>query len=543
MIARARHTILDIAPDNDGKEGELSMNQIQQVPGHSPSGSDSPAHGTVLLTGATGYIGGRLGPRLLEAGYRLRCVVRSKRKLAGRVWANDARVEIMELSLDDVDRLSEAMQGCCAAYYLVHSMQATGHGYAEQDRRLASAFAEAASRAALGRIIYVGGLGELGDRLSEHLSSRREVERVLAAGGTPVTVLRAAMIIGSGSASFEILRYLVERLPIMITPRWVNTQVQPIAIRNMLHDLVTCLDAPEAIGQTLDVGGPDVLTYRELMQIAAKAMGLRRRWIIPVPVLTPRLSALWIHLVTPVPYRMARPLGEGLRNRVVCRDDRAQQLMPQRLLTVAEAIDEALGRHKQGEVETAWSDAGALPGDAAWAGGTEFVDQRRVQVQACAEAVFEAVCRVGGAHGWYGANGLWRLRGAIDRLVGGPGLRRGRRHPQEIGVGDALDFWRVTEVSRPTHLALHAEMKLPGRATLTFDIEPDGDTRCTLVQTARFRPRGLAGLAYWYAVRPLHGLVFRGMLQGIREAAHEQARALTTATNAGEAQRPGSDLS
>ena len=505
-------------------------------PQHEP---DSPGRGTVLLTGATGYIGGRLGPRLLDAGYHLRCVVRSKRKLAGRAWTSDSRVEIMELSLDDVDRLSEAMGGCCAAYYLVHSMQAAGHAYAEEDRRLASAFAEAAGRASLPRIIYVGGLGELGDRLSEHLSSRREVERVLADGGTPVTVLRAAMIIGSGSASFEILRYLVERLPIMVTPRWVDTQVQPIAIRNVLHVLVACLGTPATIGQTLDVGGPDVLTYRELMQTAARAMGLRRRWIMPVPVLTPRLSALWIHLVTPVPYRMARPLGEGLRNRVVCRDDRAQQLMPQRLLTVAEAIDEALGRHRQGEVETAWSDAGVLPGDAPWAGGTEFVDQRRVRVDASAEVVFQAVCRVGGAHGWYGADGLWWLRGVMDRLVGGPGLRRGRRHPQEIGVGDALDFWRVTEISRPTHLCLHAEMKLPGQATLAFDVEPEGDARCTLVQTARFRPRGLAGLAYWYAVRPLHGLVFRGMLQGIREAAHEQMRVLNKSGQGGNGQRLG----
>ncbi|MFW6059522.1 MAG: SDR family oxidoreductase [Phycisphaeraceae bacterium] len=477
----------------------------------------------VLLTGATGYIGGRLAPRLLHAGYRLRCVVRSARKLASRPWASDPRVEVVELELTDTDRLATAMRGCCASYYLVHSMQAAGRAYARQDRRLAEAFIRAADQAGLPRIIYLGGLGEMGDQLSEHLSSRKEVEGVLASGCTPLTVLRAAMIIGSGSASFEILRYLVERLPVMITPRWVDTEVQPIAVRHVLHDLVACLDVPETIGQTIDIGGPEVLTYRELMQITAKAMGLRRRWIIPVPVLTPRLSALWIHLVTPVPYRMARPLGEGLRNRVVCRDQRAQQLMPQRLWSVREAVEAALGKHERDEVETAWSDAGSLPGDAPWAGGTEFVDERRVHVDASAEAVFEAVCRVGGAHGWYGANWLWRLRGAMDRLVGGPGLRRGRRHPQTIGVGDALDFWRVTEIKRPTHLTLHAEMKLPGEATLSFAIERGAETGCTLIQTARFRPRGLVGLAYWYTVRPLHGLVFRGMLQGIRQAAHQQA--------------------
>ena len=484
--------------------------------------SACPARGVVLLTGATGYIGGRLAPRLLHAGYRLRCVVRSARKLTSRPWASDSRVEVVELELTDTDRLATAMHGCCAGYYLVHSMQAAGRAYAEEDRRLAQAFVRAADRAELPRVIYLGGLGEMGDHLSEHLGSRREIEDVLASGRTSLTVLRAAMIIGSGSASFEILRYLVERLPVMITPRWVDTEVQPIAVRNVLHDLVACLDVPETIGKTIDIGGPEVLTYRELMQVAAKAMGLRRRWIIPVPVLTPRLSALWIHLVTPVPYRMARPLGEGLRNRVVCRDERAQELMPQRLLSVREAVDAALGQHAQDEVETAWSDAGPLPGDAPWAGGTEFVDERRVHIDAPAEAVFEAVCRVGGAHGWYGADWLWRLRGVMDRLVGGPGLRRGRRHPQTIGVGDALDFWRVTEIKRPTHLTLHAEMKLPGEATLAFDIESGVENGCTLIQTARFRPRGLAGLAYWYVVRPLHGLVFRGMLQGIRQAAHQQ---------------------
>ena len=480
----------------------------------------APARGTVLLTGATGYIGGRLALRLLGAGHRLRCVVRSARKLESRSWAGDPRVEVVQTDLGDTARLSTAMRGCCAAYYLVHSMQTAGRGYAQQDRRLAEAFIRAADQAELPRVIYLGGLGEMGDQLSEHLDSRREVEGVLGSGRTSLTVLRAAMIIGSGSASFEILRYLVERLPVMVTPRWVDTEVQPIAVRNVLHNLVACLDVPETAGQTMDIGGPDVLTYRELMQTAAAVMGLRRRWIIPVPVLTPRLSALWIHLVTPVPYRMARPLGEGLRNRVVCRDERARELMPQRLLSVREAIEAAMGRHVCDEIETAWSDAGPLPGDAPWAGGTEFVDKRRMHVEAPPEVVFEAVCRMGGAHGWYGANWLWRLRGIMDRLVGGPGLRRGRRHPQAIGVGDALDFWRVTEIKRPTHLALHAEMKLPGEATLAFIVESDGENASTLVQIARFRPRGLAGLAYWHAVRPLHGLVFRGMLEGIRRAAH-----------------------
>ena len=475
--------------------------------------------GTVLVTGATGYIGGRLAPRLLEAGYRVRCLVRSARKLAARPWADDARVEVFQLELDDVAALTAAMRGCRAAYYLVHSMQAAGTAYAAEDQRLAAAFALAAEQAGIERLIYLGGLGELGDRLSPHLQSRREVEQVLAGRRTPVTVLRAAMIIGSGSASFEILRYLVERLPIMITPRWVHVEVQPIAVRNVLHDLVACLDVPATAGRTLDIGGPDVLTYCELMQIAAERMRLPPRWIVPVPVLTPRLSALWIHLVTPVPYALARPLGEGLRNRVVCRDDRAQQLMPQHLLPVREAIDAALQRHSQGRIETAWSDAGAIPGDAPWSGGTVFVDERHLRIYAPAEQVFQAVCRVGGGHGWYAADWLWRVRGMLDRLVGGPGLRRGRRHPERIDVGDALDFWRVMDIKRPARLLLHAEMKLPGDATLGFRIEPEHAGACTLVQTARFRPRGLGGLLYWYAVQPLHRIVFNGMLSEIRHAA------------------------
>jgi uncharacterized protein YbjT (DUF2867 family) len=474
---------------------------------------------TILLTGATGYIGGRLAPRLLEAGYRLRCVVRSSRKLAARPWSDDQRIEAVEVDLGDVDALTEAMAGCRAAYYLVHSMQTAGADYAEEDRRLAESFARAAERAGVERMIYLGGLGEVGDQLSEHLSSRRGVEYALGSGSTPVTVLRAAMIIGSGSASFEILRYLVERLPVMITPRWVHTEVQPIAVRDVLHYLVACLHTPATVGQTLDIGGPDILRYSDLMQIAAAAMGLPRRRIIPVPVLTPRLSALWIHLVTPLPYRLAGPLGQGLRNRVVCRDDRARRLMPHSPLTVREAIDAALGRVRDDDVETSWSDAGAMPGDAPWAGGTVFVDERRVEVEATPEVAFEAVCRLGGGHGWYAADGLWRLRGAMDRLVGGPGLRRGRRHLRELRVGDALDFWRVTAMDRPRRLALHAEMKLPGDAALSFEIEPEVGGRSTIVQTARFRPKGLAGLAYWYAVLPLHAVVFGGMIRGIRNQA------------------------
>lgn len=476
---------------------------------------------TVLVTGATGYIGGRLVPRLLDAGYLVRCVARDPRKLDARPWSRHERLRLIRADAADEEALAGALRGCAAAYYLIHSMLAAGAAYRRRDRELAATFARAARRAGLPCIIYLGGLGETGAGLSDHLASRRETELALASTGVPVTVLRAAMIIGSGSASFEILRYLVERLPIMITPRWVSTEAQPIAIRNVLYYLVACLGQPASVGRTLDIGGADVLTYREIIQVMARALGLRERLIIPVPVLTPRLSSLWIHLVTPLSHQIARPLAEGLRNRVVCRNDDAARLMPQHLLSVREAIEEALGRRRRGAVETAWSDAGPMPGDPDWAGGTVFTDRRETPIAAPAGDVYRAVCRIGGGQGYYAADWLWRVRGWLDRLVGGPGLRRGRRDPEQVGYGDALDFWRVTGVQPDRRLELRAEMRLPGIAELSFDIEPlaDDPSRCRLVQTARFKPRGLTGIAYWYAVLPLHGIVFPGMLHGIRRAA------------------------
>ncbi|MFG0331322.1 MAG: SDR family oxidoreductase [Phycisphaerales bacterium] len=483
----------------------------------------------IFLTGATGYIGGRLAPRLLADGYRVRCLTRSKRKLLGRPWVNQARLEVCEANVGDHAELAEEMRGCGVAYYLVHSMIAAGSDYAEQDRRLALSFAMAAEQAGIERIIYLGGLGETGEDLSEHLRSRREVETALASTGIPVTVLRAAMIIGSGSASFEILRYLVERLPVMITPKWVRTECQPIAVQNVLEYLVRSITTPETVGRTLDIGGPDVLTYHEIMRIMAEERGLRSRVVLPVPVLTPKLSSLWIHLVTPLSSRIAQPLAEGLRNRVVCRNDEAARLMPQRLLSVRESIDAALNQTDERQVATKWSDAGVIPGDPDWAGGTTFVDRRQVKVDASIKETFAAVCELGGETGYHGGDMLWRLRGVMDRFVGGPGLRRGRRHPNEVSYGDAIDFWRVTDVDSNRRLELRAEMKLPGIATLTFDIESiDAATdRCRLVQTARFQPKGLVGLAYWYAVVPLHGIVFNSMLNGIRKSAEERSNTKT----------------
>ncbi|MCB9899507.1 MAG: SDR family oxidoreductase [Planctomycetes bacterium] len=474
----------------------------------------------VLVTGATGYIGGRLVPRLLDAGHAVRCLVRAPRKLDERAWARHPRLEIVAGDVGDGDSLARALAGCRAAYYLVHSMIAAGGDYRAHDRLLAGTFAHAAGEAGVERIVYLGGLGETGRDLSEHLSSRREVEQVLGEGGVPVTVLRAAMIVGSGSASFEILRYLVERLPVMVTPRWVRTPCQPVAVRDALFALVACLEADETSGRTLDLGGPDVLTYHEFMRLVAEVRGLPPRLVVPVPLLTPRLSSLWIHLVTPLDRRIARPLAEGLRNPVVCRDDLAWRLMPHEPLDMRTAVAEAYRHLDAHTVETAWSDAGPVPGDPDWSGGKTFVDAWEIDVDASPEAAFAAVCRIGGGHGYHAADWLWHLRGWMDQLVGGPGLRRGRKNPEHVAFGEALDFWRVVDVERPRRIALRAEMKVPGAARLDFEVRERADGRgTTVVQTARFAPKGLLGLAYWYAVLPLHGIVFRGMLDGIRREA------------------------
>ncbi len=480
----------------------------------------------ILVTGATGYVGGRLIPALLEAGYQVRAMARNLNKMGCRSWASDPRVEMVQGDVLNRKSLKKAASGCWAAYYLVHSMIAQKDKFAEADRRAAQNMVSAASATGLERIIYLGGLAESKDgTLSKHLRSRMEVAEILQAGPVPATDLRTPMILGSGSASFEILRYLVERLPVMTTPRWVHSLNQPIAIRNVITYLVGCLENHETTGQTYDIGGPDILTYRDLLDMYAEEAELPKRLIIPVPVLTPGLSALWIHLISPVPKSIALPLTEGLTSDAVCTENRIQSIIPQTLLSCREAIKLALDRTQQQQVQTCWMDAGRLLepewahcGDADWAGGTIMKCGYRALVKASPQDVWQPVARIGGNTGWYFGNFLWRLRGAIDRLVGGVGLRRGRRHPVELGVGDALDFWRVLEVDPPHRLLLLAEMKTPGEALLEIQITDHKNGQTELQMLSRFLPKGLLGILYWYGLYPFHQWIFYGMLKRIAES-------------------------
>jgi len=480
----------------------------------------------ILVAGATGYVGGRLVPALLDAGYRVRAMGRSLGKVGCRPWAGHSRVELVQGDVLDLESLKQAASSCRAAYYLVHSMIAQKEKFVEADRRAAQNMVEAALAAGLERIIYLGGLAEASQgSLSKHLKSRIEVADILQAGPVPTTDLRTPMILGSGSASFEILRYLVERLPAMITPRWVQSMNQPIAIRNVITYLIGCLEHDETIGQTYDIGGPDILSYRDLLDIYAEEAGLQKRLIIPVPVLTPTLSALWIHLISPVPTSIALPLTEGLTSDAVCTENRIQEIIPQRLLSCREAIRVALDRIQQEQVDTCWMDAGdmlepewAHCGDAEWAGGTIMNCGYRARIRATVDEVWQPVSRIGGRTGWYFGNFLWRLRGIMDRLAGGVGLRRGRRHPIEIRVGDALDFWRVLEVEPPRRLLLVAEMKTPGEALLEFQITPLANAEVEFQMLSRFLPKGLFGILYWYGLYPFHQWIFYGMLKAIAKS-------------------------
>ncbi len=474
----------------------------------------------ILVTGATGYIGGRLVPRLLDAGHEVRCLARNPQKLSLHPWRH--RVEVVAGDVLDERSVKEALVGCDAAVYLVHSM-ASGADFARVDRRAAANFRNAAADAAVGRIVYLGALGDDRADHSRHLSSRHEVGRALAAGTTPVTEVRAAVIIGSGSLSFEMLRSLTEVLPVMVTPRWVRTRCQPVAVGDVLEILRGAIEDRSSESRILEVGGPDVLTYEQMMQIYAEEAGLRRRVVIPVPLLTPWLSSWWIGLVTPLPPKVARPLVESLRSEVVA--SQPQDLVPIEPTPIRVAMRRALSR-LPGGVITRWSDADSqpaapIPTDPAWSGGTVFMDRQVMPTDTDASHLFWAFSRIGGRVGYYGLDWAWRIRGILDRMVGGVGLRRGRRHPTEVRVGEAVDFWRVDDVVPGRSLRLHAEMRIPGDAWLEWEIR-DTEFGTDLIQTAWFRPRGLAGRIYWYLLLVPHRIVFPRMAHRITAAAEER---------------------
>ena len=495
-----------------------------------------------LVTGASGYVGGRLVRDLLAARWQVRVLVRSPEKVQDAPWAE--HVTIIKGDATSSPDLLRAMTGAKVGYFLLHSLQ-HGRDLEAAERALADAFAAAAAEAGLERIVYLGGLApDLPmHRLSPHMRSRVGVGEILRSSGVPTVELRAGVIIGSGSASFEMLRYLTERLPAMITPRWVRTRTQPIAIRDVLRYLVLAADLPPSVNRAFDIGGPNVLTYQEMMQRYAAVAGLRPRIILPINVLSPELSSHWVNLVTPVPRAIARPLVQSLRHPAVCAEHDIAQWIPDPeggLVSFDDAVGLALTRIREAQVATRWSDAafpGApsepLPSDPVWSGGTLYTDVREVSCEASPEDLWCAIERIGGDVGWYSAGWLWRIRGFIDRLVGGAGLRRGRRNPSALAVGDAVDFWRVEERRPPRLLRLRAEMRMPGRAWLEFEVLPGDDGRSCLRQRAIYWPRGLAGHLYWWSVAPFHAFVFPPMARHIVKYAQEHAAGMeSTSTGA-----------
>jgi uncharacterized protein YbjT (DUF2867 family) len=498
----------------------------------------------IAVIGSTGYIGGRLVPELVAEGHDIRCLARNPDRLEGVDWRPE--VEVVQADVLDRESLDRALVGVEAVYYLVHAM---GHAsdFEQADRIGAENTRDAAEKAGVSRIIYLGGLGEDdASGLSDHLSSRHEVGRLLASGAVPVTELRAAVIVGSGSASFEMLRHLVEVLPAMICPRWVTkTRCQPIAITDVLHYLVAVLDEPESVGRVLEIGGPDVLTYRDMMDRYAAVAGLRKRLIVPVPLLTPRLSSHWVNVVTPLPYGLARPLVDSLINDVVVQPERdIRRLVDHRPQTLDMALERAVAVVGDLEISTSWMDsaqtttpASPMPQDPDWAGGTIYKDVQEVDTTASPQDLYTTVSGIGGDRGWYVAKPLWAARGWIDKLIGGVGMRRGRRHPDELRVGDALDFFRVEACEPPTLLRLRAEMKVPGDAWLEWRItENDGGAR--LRQLARFHPRGLSGRAYWWVLLPFHKIIWKQLAERLVAAA-EQASSSTPSSGPGRGGREG----
>jgi uncharacterized protein YbjT (DUF2867 family) len=475
----------------------------------------------ILVTGATGYVGGRLVPRLLEAGYRVRVLARDPARLQGRRWLD--QVEVFQGDVLLPETLTPALAGVDIAYYLIHSMMA-GSDFHTRDLNAARGFAESAASSGVKRLIYLGGLGDPDSQLSHHLRSRQNTGKALQEAGIPVLEFRAGVIVGAGSASFEMIRYLTERVPIMISPQWVFTRTQPISIENVLDYLVAGIELAVEDNQVIEIGGPQVLSYGDMLRGYADVRGLTR-WIVPVPVLTPRLSSYWVHWVTPIPAALARPLIEGLRNEVIVRDDRIKDLFPEiEPIPYLQAVQKALSALEASEIESVWSDALiSSQGDQSPVLLTTqegmIIEMRTREINASPEKTYQVFTSLGGERGWLYANWAWRLRGILDRLVGGVGFRRGRRDPESLRVGDALDFWRVEQLEPNRKMLLRAEMKVPGRTWIQFEAHPleSGGTR--LVQTGFFAPKGLFGLLYWYVLYPIHSLIFSGLCEAVSRSA------------------------
>ncbi len=481
----------------------------------------------VLVTGATGYVGGRLVPKLLEQGYSVRVLAREPHRLDGVPWHDD--VEIIQGDLQVRADVTRAVSAVDVVYYLVHSMSSAGD-FEVVERQVATLVAEEAKSAQVKRIVYLGGLHPKG-QLSRHLGSRKEVGEILLASGVPTIALQAGVIIGSGSASFEMIRHLTEILPAMPAPKWVRNKIQPIAIRDVLHYLVKSAELPPEINRAFDIGGPDVFRYFQLMNGYAKEAGLKERLILALPVLTPWLASQWVNLVTPIPRSLAVPIIESLLHDAVMKNHDIDDVIPppaEGLTGFRRSVELALVRMRSGEVETSWRNTeviGApsdpLPSDPEWAGHTVYTDSREVTVAAPSDELWKVVESIGGDNGWYSLPVAWAARGLLDKLVGGVGLRRGRRDPDKLLTGDALDFWRVEKIERGSFLRLRAEMKLPGLAWLEFTVTPVSEEHSTLSQRAIFFPQGLGGRLYWFAVTPLHGIVFAGMARSMGKAAEQ----------------------
>lgn len=470
-----------------------------------------------LVTGVTGYIGGRLVPYLLNQGYSVRVVSRDAGRLQGRKWID--KVEVAEADVLKPETMDGMMEDIDVAYYLIHSMSGKeNEDFHERDLRAAENFGQEAARHGVQRIIYLGGLGSAEDELSKHLKSRQLTGKTLRESGVPVTEFRAAIVVGSGSKSFEMIRYLTERVPLMICPKWVYSNVQPIAIRNVLEYLVAAVDKPEAADEIIEIGGKDVITYAEMMKIYAQVNGLKRL-LMPVPVLTPYLSSYWVHWMTPLPASLARPLIEGLKNDVVVENDKARELFPNiETFGYKKAVKLAIQRIDTQDVETTWNDAllsskgDEQPVILESKQGLN-IERRMRKVEVSQESVFKTFTSLGGEKGWLAFEWAWKLRGILDRMVGGVGFRRGRRSADDLRVGDALDFWRVEAIKENELLRLRAEMKVPGKAWLEFQALKGDDGVTKLVQTAYFAPKGLFGLLYWYGLYPFHSLIFSSMIE------------------------------